>query len=562
MPDLKIGSSLLWCGLHLVARSMILLLPMFVLGQSGVDGVGEPRQGHASRPFCGYDARLPFAAQAGKFRLNQVIPDSVRIPANPVGKSFRVAALFCKLADDIFEAGAATAEWPANEAAPIWQDDLLVSVPFDSATFETELASKPASLTAFYYQMSNGNLWLFGDAITYTGPPLFAATGDSLERYNAWADNNRQILQWLADSHDLRSLDNDGDDHVEMIVLICRARAGFGFQGISAIPISDAIQVAAGQPKIDENSGIYQKNCFNMLGCRQVVTHETGHRLGFGHVNGLHRWNLMSGSGPMSPGISGMTMSGWERHYLGWLDYKTITQDSQDIRLQNITQSGRALRLPIANSEDFLVLENRQYSEPFEPRPTLPGTGLLIYFVAADSAQIIPADGRVSRIIVQRRDETHIFYQGDNTDLFGNFGRTELTPFTRPSSRTPNVPFTGISITNIRKMADDMVFDIRFNSSQPPDAPISQIPTDFRLLNYPNPFTSTTSLTYRLHEPGPVKLQIFNTLGQRVATVLDEVQEAWDYQLSFNGGGLPAGVYFFVLQTMQGRQAHRMILVR
>ena len=47
-------------------------------------------------------------------------------------------------------------------------------------------------------------------------------------------------------------------------------------------------------------------------------------------------------------------------------------------------------------------------------------------------------------------------------------------------------------------------------------------PTQFRLgENYPNPFNPSTVIPYRLHQPMPVRLEVFNVLGQHIATLVD-----------------------------------------
>src|SRR5262245_24667246 len=95
-----------------------------------------------------------------------------RIPPKPPGKSFRILALYFKLADDQFELGEATAGWPHTNSVPNWKGQFLIDQPYAAATFTAALAQKPQSLTAYFYQMSNGHLWLYGEEIAYTGPPL------------------------------------------------------------------------------------------------------------------------------------------------------------------------------------------------------------------------------------------------------------------------------------------------------------------------------------------------------------------------------------------------------
>ena len=66
--------------------------------------------------------------------------------------------------------------------------------------------------------------------------------------------------------------------------------------------------------------------------------------------------------------------------------------------------------------------------------------------------------------------------------------------------------------------------------------------------NHPNPFNSSTRIVYRLGRDGPVRLEIYNTLGQRLRTLVDEVQTAGSYRVQWDardqgGAALAAGVY-------------------
>jgi len=60
---------------------------------------------------------------------------------------------------------------------------------------------------------------------------------------------------------------------------------------------------------------------------------------------------------------------------------------------------------------------------------------------------------------------------------------------------------------------------------------------------YPNPFTETATLTYTLDRPGPVRLELFDALGRRVAVIEDEERPAGTYRVRFNGDALPPGLY-------------------
>jgi len=67
--------------------------------------------------------------------------------------------------------------------------------------------------------------------------------------------------------------------------------------------------------------------------------------------------------------------------------------------------------------------------------------------------------------------------------------------------------------------------------------------------NYPNPFNPTTTIEYQITAPSPVKLTIFNSMGQNVATLVNEYRLPGFYKVDFNAEGLSSGLYFYRLQA-------------
>ena len=84
--------------------------------------------------------------------------------------------------------------------------------------------------------------------------------------------------------------------------------------------------------------------------------------------------------------------------------------------------------------------------------------------------------------------------------------------------------------------------------------------------NYPNPFNPSTIIPYELAEGAHVRLEVFNTLGQRIAKLVDGEQGAGAYRVRWNGTdasgrAVAAGVYIYRLMVGKMYKTGRMVLV-
>ena len=85
--------------------------------------------------------------------------------------------------------------------------------------------------------------------------------------------------------------------------------------------------------------------------------------------------------------------------------------------------------------------------------------------------------------------------------------------------------------------------------------------------NYPNPFNEGTRITYSLSEGGPVQIAIYSLLGQRIRTLVDEVQSPGFYHVAWNGRDnrgrpLASGNYLFRLTTSEDILARKLTILR
>ncbi|MBI4548855.1 MAG: T9SS type A sorting domain-containing protein [Ignavibacteriae bacterium] len=90
---------------------------------------------------------------------------------------------------------------------------------------------------------------------------------------------------------------------------------------------------------------------------------------------------------------------------------------------------------------------------------------------------------------------------------------------------------------------------------------------EYRLTqNYPNPFNLQTTITYELPQKSLVSLRIFNILGDEMMTLVNEIQEAGQKQVSFRGTSLSTGVYYYRIVALSADHSfvrtRRMILLK
>jgi hypothetical protein len=86
---------------------------------------------------------------------------------------------------------------------------------------------------------------------------------------------------------------------------------------------------------------------------------------------------------------------------------------------------------------------------------------------------------------------------------------------------------------------------------------------DFRLnQNYPNPFNPSTTISYSLEKEGNVKLTVYNAIGSKVETVVNEYKPAGNYSVQFNGNNLASGIYFYRIIIGESSSVRKMILLK
>ena len=124
-------------------------------------------------------------------------------------------------------------------------------------------------------------------------------------------------------------------------------------------------------------------------------------------------------------------------------------------------------------------------------------------------------------------------------------------------------PINSITVArgNVQRAIEEYESNFASMTYSPPPA---TNPVDNYVLyqNYPNPFNPTTTIRYELPQDGIVTINIYNILGQRVKTILNEFKRADRYEITFNGAGLASGVYFYTLKVNNFIKTKKMILIK
>jgi hypothetical protein len=88
-------------------------------------------------------------------------------------------------------------------------------------------------------------------------------------------------------------------------------------------------------------------------------------------------------------------------------------------------------------------------------------------------------------------------------------------------------------------------------------------PNVFRLYpNFPNPFNPSTTIAYALPEAGSVQIFVYNMLGEKVATLVDEKQSAGLNTIEWDASTLPSGLYFYNISAGRFQAQQKCLLVK
>jgi len=128
-----------------------------------------------------------------------------------------------------------------------------------------------------------------------------------------------------------------------------------------------------------------------------------------------------------------------------------------------------------------------------------------------------------------------------------------------------SLPFGGL-YNYVRKVANlwaDPSLELKYDTTVGVEKIADEIPQRFTLYqNYPNPFNPTTTIKFALPVDSRVKINVYNSLGQLVETLVDKEMGSGYHEVNFNASKLASGVYFYQLQAQDYVSVKKMLLIK
>ena len=95
------------------------------------------------------------------------------------------------------------------------------------------------------------------------------------------------------------------------------------------------------------------------------------------------------------------------------------------------------------------------------------------------------------------------------------------------------------------------------------ESPKPGVPERFSLdQNYPNPFNPLTVIRYQLPVQSRVTLKIYDVLGQEVATLVNEIQDAGFKSVKWNAGSMASGMYMYRIVAGTYSEVRKMMIIK
>ena len=475
--------------------------------------------------------------------------------------------------------------------------------------FDTLILENQQGCVHHYYQeVSYGAL----DIITVhypsatgwnTAPETHAYYVDGEHGLGSYPRNCQKLVEDLADLADpvvdFSQYDNDLDGYVDALIVVHAGRGAELTQnpndiwshkwGVtyswSTANLKDGVRVWEYTIQPEYWYSPYDMTC-------GVYCHELGHVFGLPDLYdtdyssyGIGQWSLMAGgSWNGYLGDSPAHPDAWCMTKLGYVSATVVASNTSGVEIPAIENSPVAYKLWTSGSplNEYFLVVNRQKTGYDS---ALPHHGLLIWHVdesigdyGANDDEWYPGHTTFGyyKVALEQSDglwelESTVpfgYVNYSNDPYPGNDTNRTFNGSSTPNSHSYAETETYVEVTSISNSGPTMTCDFFVSPADVEDEFTERSPSNYSLKqNYPNPFNPTTEIEYFVPRDGHIKLEIFNLLGQKIQTLVDQEQKRGTYTITWDSTSEPKtsvsnGIYFYQLSAEDFEKTNKMILLK
>jgi peptidoglycan/xylan/chitin deacetylase (PgdA/CDA1 family) len=234
-------------------------------------------------------------------------------------------------------------------------------------------------------------------------------------------------------------------------------------------------------------------------------------------------------------------------------DWKAAIIDqgtNKDTAYTFISGSDNIIRTYVIPNSGLLILNKADIALPVELTTftaTIADKGIKLSW--STSTEI-----NTNQFVIERMRDNKSWERIGSVQGSGNSNSTKAYSFIDNSSKSNG------KYSYRLKMIDN---DGKFKYSDVVNVVVNTVPEIYSLeQNYPNPFNPNTKIRYTLSSMGHVTVKVYDIIGNEIATLINEEKPTGSYELTWNAGNIPSGVYYYRMQAGSFTETKKMILLK